>query len=595
MTPGEPDRVAPAPAAVVQLTPLDARASDAAREPAGGILGLGAVLVEQRWIDTSQLESAQQEAERTGARLSRVLLRRGQVSDTQLTQAIAQAYGLPHSLLPDDEIDHEAIEREALPFDVLERYGILPLRSPQGVRRLGMADPAALATATPPELARLPDELRWIVVPASRVAHWLANLDKEPPRAKVERLLGRIEREGVDAADGPVVRLYETLLSQAIREGASDVHLEPDQTTTRVRFRFDGVLHQLYTLPGAWYAALVSAIKMAADLNIAQRILPQDGKLVHRALGRPVDVRVAIFPSVHGESIVLRILDKMTALQSLDQLGYSGPVMLGVKAMLRRPHGLFLVTGPTGSGKTTTLYACLHQLASLERAIMTIEDPVEYELPLVKQGQVNVTAKFGFPEALRAMLRCDPDIMLVGEIRDRETAELACQAALTGHLVLSTLHTNSAPDAVTRLLDLGIGRDILASSLCGIAGQRLARRLCEVCSEAGDASTEEMAAFAKAQIRLDGPVRRLRAAAERRECPHCRGTGYRGRLALAEYFAVTPRVQAAMSGARDVVRIHEQDSAYIPLVVDGLQKIAAGLTTFDEIRRVAEWDAWSAR
>lgn len=548
---------------------------------AQGVRSLADVLVARGWARRDEVDSAAQEAERTGERLDQVLRRRGRLTDLQLVEAMAEAYGLPASPLDDDEVDAEALTDGRLPWPVAEEHRVVPLRSAPGVLRVGLSDPARLEAIEALRGRGLRVEA--VLVPASRAALWLARLDRESPRDKAERILARIATAGVDAPEGPVRQLFDTLLAHAVRDRASDIHLEPDRATLRVRLRIDGVLHQAYTWPKSVHPPLVNAIKMASRIDISQRLLPQDGKLVADVLGRPVDVRVATFPGLWGEHVVLRILDKLTALRPLEELGYSGPLERALLELLRIPYGMILMTGPTGSGKTTTLYACLQRLASTETAVMTIEDPVEYELPLVKQATVNDQAGFTFDTALEAMLRCDPDIILVGEIRNRQTAALACQAALTGHVVFSTLHTNSAPEAVTRLLDLGVAPSVLAAALRGVVSQRLVRLVCPHCRRRRAPDPEERGFFAAAG--LEPPD----ALAEGAGCEHCRQTGYRDRAAIAEVLRVTVDVQRLIAAGADAVALTEAAPGWEPLVKDGLRKVAQGQTTLREVLRVAEW------
>jgi type IV pilus assembly protein PilB len=547
------------------------------------VRGLASTLVQRGWVRQDEVDSAQQEAERTGERLGQVLLRRGRLTDLQLTEAVAEGYGLAWSPLRDDEVDREAILAGTVPFELAERYHMLPLKGPAGTLRIGIADPVRVEGID--ELRRRGHRVQAVLVPASRVALWLASLDQEPPERKVERILDRIAAAGIEAPEGPVVQLLHTIITQAARERASDLHLEPDRAAARVRFRIDGVLHQVYTLPRAVHAPLVNAIKMAAKIDISQRLTPQDGKIPYETLGRPIDIRVATYPGVWGESVTLRLLDKLTALRPLDELGYTGALRDHLLALLRLPYGIILLTGPTGSGKTTTLYACLQQLASTEVSVMTIEDPVEYELPLVKQAMVNEQAGFTFQSALRSILRCDPDIILVGEIRDRETAELACQAALTGHLVFSTLHTNTAPDAVARLRDLGVPSSIIASALRGVVSQRLVRLVCPACAADRAPEADERALFAAAGV----AVARVRQGAG---CERCKHTGYRGRAAIAEILPVSVDLQQRIAAGDTAVALAQHAGApYEPMVRDGLRKVAQGLTTVREVLRVAEWRA----
>lgn len=542
--------------------------------------GLGTVLIERGWVRPDEVESAAQEGERTGERLGSILVRRGRVTDTQLAQALAIAYQMPWTELEETEVDLDAIRAGTIPFELAETYQILPLRTPAGLLHLGMADPARIEVID--LLRKKGVRVAPVIVPASRLTLILSRIDPEDSRTKINRLIARAQVAGIDAEEGPILQLARALLTHALQVGASDVHVEPDRSTVRVRFRLDGVLTQTYTFPGSVHQALVNAIKIAAGMDIAVKHLPQDGKLIHEALGRAIDVRIATFPGVWGENVVLRLLDKLTALRPLEAIGFTDRLLDAIRGILVQPHGLFLVTGPTGSGKTTTLYACLTRLPSTERSVMTIEDPVEYELSMVKQAQADDKAGFTFQTALRSMLRADPDIVFVGEIRDGETAELACQAALTGHLVFSTLHTNSAPEAISRLLELKVQRHVLAAALRGTIAQRLVRRICLHCSTRRPPTAHERRLFEEAAIDID-------QVPEAVGCERCRGTGYRDRIAIAEYFCITPRIQDGIALGEGLGALVVHDPDYQPLAVEGLRKVAAGVTTVAEILRVAEW------
>lgn len=556
--------------------PADARARSAQPH----LRGLGAVLIERGWVRSDEVASATQEAERTGERLGLILLRRGRVTDTQLAQALASAYQMPWTELEETEVDLDAIRTGTIPFELAETYRVLPLRTSAGLLPLGMADLARIEVID--LLRKQGIRVAPVIVPASRLTGILSRIDPEDPRAKINRLIARAQLAGVDAEEGPILQLAKAVLTQALQAGASDIHIEPDRSTVRVRFRLDGVLTQAYTFPSSVHPALVNAIKIAAGMDIAVKHLPQDGKVIHEGLGRAIDVRIATFPGVWGENVVLRLLDKLTALRPLEDIGFTDTLLDAITSLLTRPHGIVLVTGPTGSGKTTTLYACLTRVAVTERSVMTIEDPVEYELSMVKQAQVDEKAGFTFETALRSMLRADPDIVLVGEIRDRETAELACQAALTGHLVFSTLHTTSAPAAISRLLELKVQRHVLSAALRGMIAQRLVRRVCPHCSTRRPPTAHERRLFEQAAVDVDH-------VPEVVGCERCRRTGYRDRIAIAEYFSITPRIQDGIALGEGLGALVAHDPDYQPLAVDGLRKVAASVTTVAEVLRVAEW------
>lgn len=388
-----------------------------------------------------------------------------------------------------------------------------------------------------------------------------------------------LEQQG----DAPIIRLINALLSEAVREHASDVHLETFEQYLLVRMRVDGQLREMLRPKRELATLLVSRIKVMARLDIAEKRVPQDGRMALRLAGHEVDVRVSTLPSAHGERVVLRLLDKQAGRLELQRLGMPGDTLAALRQLLGKPHGILLVTGPTGSGKTTSLYAALSSLNDQTRNILTVEDPIEYHLPGVGQMPVNPKVDMTFARGLRAILRQDPDVVMVGEIRDRETAEIAVQASLTGHLVLSTLHTNSAVGAVTRLVDMGVDAYLLASSLVGILAQRLLRTLCALCKApySADASTCE-------RLGLDAatPVQLFRAVG----CDHCQH-GYRGRIGIYELISVTPTVSVLIhQGASEQALADEARKASRSLFQDGRQRVLDGLTSLDELVRVTRED-----
>ena len=398
----------------------------------------------------------------------------------------------------------------------------------------------------------------------------LANLLEEMPE------LGDL----MDAEeDAPVIRLINTLLAQALRENASDVHFEMFETRAIVRFRIDGQLRDIIEPKRGLHAAMVSRIKVMAGLDIAEKRLPQDGRIALRIAGRPVDVRVSTLPTGHGERVVLRLLDKSVGRLELEKLGIRSETLRRLQHLLQQPHGILLVTGPTGSGKTTTLYAALSGMDSRSTNIMTVEDPIEYDLDGVGQTQINVRIDMTFARALRAILRQDPDVIMIGEIRDKETAQIAVQASLTGHLVLATLHTNDAPSAITRLVDMGVEPFLLASSTIGVLAQRLVRRLCPVCRQSYESDASEMELLG-----VSRPVTLYRAAG----CDACNHTGYHGRSGIYELLVVDDAVRALVHQGRNEqdIRTWAVDNGMVLLRADGIARVLAGETTLDEVLRV---------
>jgi len=383
------------------------------------------------------------------------------------------------------------------------------------------------------------------------------------------------------ADDAPIIRLINSLLAEAIRENASDIHIEPFEGRLAVRMRVDGVMRRVLDPPTHVAPLIVSRIKVMAKLDIAEKRLPQDGRISVRIANRPVDVRVSTLPSGHGERVVLRLLDKQAGRLKLEQIGMDPVTTAHMDDLIRRPHGIILVTGPTGSGKTTTLYAALSRLNDASRNVMTVEDPIEYYLDGIAQSQVNPKVELTFARGLRAILRQDPDVVMVGEIRDLETAEIAVQASLTGHLVLSTLHTNTAVGAVTRLRDMGIEPFLLASSLIGVLAQRLVRVLCEACKEPYQANHVDCAALHIAEPA--DPLTLYRATG----CPRCKQLGYRGRTSIYELVMVDEHLRRLIHDGADEQVLEAAARQHTRGIVDsGREKVLAGLTTLEEIGRV---------
>ena len=392
--------------------------------------------------------------------------------------------------------------------------------------------------------------------PANEAASIVDEVQGEAELGRLLQELPEVEDLLEARHDAPVIRMLNALLSQAVSEGASDVHVEPFETTSVVRYRIDGVLRDIVRPRRALHAALVSRIKIMANLDIAEKRLPQDGRIMLRLGGRPIDVRVSTLPTGHGERVVLRLLDKERGRLEPESLGMSAEVLAAFDRLVKQPHGIVLVTGPTGSGKTTTLYAMLSRLDAAGINIMTVEDPIEYDLPGIGQTQVNARIDMTFARALRAILRQDPDVIMIGEIRDQETAQIAVQASLTGHLVLATLHTNDSISAVTRLLDMGIEPFLLSSSILGIAAQRLLRKLCPDCRGSG--------------------------------CPKCLQSGYLGRTGIYELLEIDEPLRAAIHARESEQRLSQLAAArgFRPLAEDGKRWVDAGVTSAEELVRV---------
>ena len=407
-------------------------------------------------------------------------------------------------------------------------------------------------------------------------------LDADPSLSELAQDLPRVEDLLESEDDAPIVRLINALLSQAVREGASDIHIEPFETRSVVRYRIDGVLRDVLEPPQAIHGLVVSRVKIMARLDIAEKRQPQDGRITLRLAGRPVDVRVSTLPTAHGERVVMRLLDKQAGRLTLSAIGMAPETLKKLDDLIHQPHGILLVTGPTGSGKTTTLYAALSQLDTKSHNIMTVEDPIEYDLDGIGQTQVNPKTDLTFARALRAILRQDPDVIMIGEIRDLETAQIAVQASLTGHLVLATLHTNDSVGAVTRLVDMGIEPFLVASSLIGVLAQRLVRRLCPQCRkpripDAAERRLLQLAADDARTIYVPGG------------CSACANTGYQGRTGVFELLTIDDAMRTLIhDGApEERLREHARANGMRSIREDGLRWVLAGETSIDEVLRVS--------
>jgi len=550
---------------------------------------LGDILLEGGLVTSVQLQEAYVEHQRAGRALGRVLVDQGVLTEAQLVAALAQQIGMPFVELGDYPVDVSACA--IVSGAMARRYVVLPIGfDDDGRLLLAMADPANFLAI---EDVRAVTQLEVKPCVATRTdvlgaidRYYRADSDLEDLSAALdtgddEEDLSKV-REVVD--DAPIVRYVNALITQAIQDRASDIHLEPGERELKVRYRIDGVLHEVMRSPKSIQSGVISRLKIMADINIAERRIPQDGRLSVSANGRKIDLRVATLPTVWGEKVVMRILDNSTARLDLSDLGFSTINYERFSRSFTKPYGMILVTGPTGSGKSTTLYATLNILNRPEVNIITVEDPVEYRLAGVNQVQTNNKAGLNFASALRSILRSDPDIVLIGEIRDHETAQIAIEAALTGHLVLSTLHTNDAPSAITRLTEMGIEPFLVGSAVDCVLAQRLARRLCSKCKEPYQPSAEALVtARFPWQEGEDLPTLYRPLG-----CSACAKTGYKGRLALHEVMPRSEQIErltvehAPASQIMDVARAE----GMVTLRTDGMLKVAQGVTSIDEILRV---------
>lgn len=554
------------------------------------------LLIADGKLQPSALERARRVSSETGERLDAALTKLGLVSDRDLAWAIARTAGL--ELAQDGDFPQDPLFETALSPRFLRQARVAPLIDDAERAVVAMADPLdnfaldalRLATAKPVEVrvatpAQIDAALDRLYGNASTV-DVLAGGDTAAAAGQAD---ADVERLRDQASEAPVIRLVNLLIERAVEQGASDIHLEPYEGRLRVRYRIDGALREVEAPPSRLALAVISRVKIMARLNIAERRLPQDGRIRLATRGREIDLRVSTTPAVHGESVVLRILDREGVSLDFADLGFAEDAAATYLHLLERPHGIILLTGPTGSGKTTTLYASLLRLNTDERKILTVEDPVEYQLDGIIQVQVKPEIDLTFASALRSFLRQDPDVMMVGEIRDLETAQIAVQAALTGHLVLSTLHTNEAAGAVTRLLEMGVPDYLLTSTLNGVAAQRLVRRLCPDCREGYVPDTELVRRLRMDELLPDGAPANLYRA---KGCAACAGTGYRGRLGIIEVLAMTDEIRRLILGEPDAGAIEQaaRTQGMRTLYENALAKAAAGTTSVEEVLRTTRND-----
>jgi type IV pilus assembly protein PilB len=559
-------------------------------------LQLGQVLINHGVVTQDQIDEALERQKTVGHSklLGELLVELEFCTDDQICAALAEAYNVPYAPLTPKLCDPAVVE--LLPRDFLEEHIVLPLFKVHDTLTVALSEPSNVFMIE--EIQRL-SECNVRVVCAT-IKDIRSTLQSYLPAANVFVIdeiideaamadFAMIENMPEDIADleevagqSPVVRLVNYLIYNAVHENASDIHIEPDEKRLRVRYRVDGHLYEKMCPPPQMHAAIVSRIKIMSEMDIAQRRLPQDGSIHVLVQGRSIDLRVSVMPGTHGEKVVIRVIDFHRMLTNLESLGFGYENLQSFKKVISHPNGIVLVTGPTGSGKNTTLYAALSEVNGDQVNICTVEDPVECSIAGINQFQVNDMAGFNFSSALRSLLRQDPDVIMVGEIRDRDTANIAVQAALTGHLVLSTLHTNDSPGAVTRLIDLGVAPYLVSASLIAVLAQRLVRKVCPNCKEEYEPShtiRRKVAEWSGKELTF---YRGL-------GCKKCRNTGYIGRIAIHEMFIPDDKILDLI--AEDIplkkLRTEAVKNGMVPLHLDGIEKVAAGITTIDEILRVA--------
>ena len=551
---------------------------------------LGEILVEKKLVTENQIDEAMNLQKKLGKRMGQIMIDKGWISEQDMLVVLSEQFSIPYVWLRSGVYDPAALS--LIDKEIATKVEMLPLLKVRGVLYVATADPQAITRfdviesstglKVQPVLAQLSDITK-------NISEAYENI------GPVEDYIGDFEEDfelvesqtpddftSIDemAGTSPVINLVNSMIQRAVHDGASDIHVEPSRTKCRIRFRIDGVLYEVMAPKIEMHAAIVSRMKIMAKLDIAERRLPQDGRIQVSTKGHVVDLRFSSLPGIFGEKVVLRVLDKNQSILNIDKLGMTD-LNLGVfKRLLKKSHGLVLVTGPTGSGKSTTLYAAINHINSLEKNIVTIEDPVEYQIDIINQNQVKESIGLSFAVFLKHILRQDPDIIMVGEIREKETAEIAIQASLTGHLVLSTLHTNDSLGAVIRLLEMGIEPYLLSSALLGVVAQRLVRTVCSECKTSYVPSLE-----IKKKLGL-GDSEHIKLA-KGRGCPACYDSGFKSRIALHEILELDSGLQQLISTnpTRESIETYIYNKDYKSLLDDGYDRVKKGITTIEEVSR----------
>ena len=553
---------------------------------------IGDLLVEHKIISEAQLMQALTEQKRSGHKLGRTLIELGVIGEEQLLQFLSRQLQLPFIDLKHYKYSPETVR--LVPETIARRYRAIALDDSQSSLLIGMADPTDIFAYD--ELSKiLKKDLRLAVV---REAELLRTIDQVYRKTdEISSLAEELSEElsdtdisieemlqGADVSDAPVVKLLQSLFEDAIQIGASDIHIEPDETVLRIRQRIDGVLQEQVMKEKRIAAAVVSRLKLMSGLDISERRLPQDGRFNIRVKDHSIDVRLSTMPIQYGESVVMRLLDQSGGALNLNKIGMPESVLYSFRRHIHKPHGIVLVTGPTGSGKTTTLYGALSELNSAEKKIITVEDPVEYRLPRINQVQVNPKIGLTFANVLRTALRQDPDIVLIGEIRDQETAEIALRAAITGHMVMSTLHTNDAISTAIRLIDMGIPGYMVATSLEAIVAQRLVRRICDSCIDDYQPSVQEKS-WVLSELDIDPDSLNFKSG---RGCPQCNNTGYRGRIGVFELLELNDEMADALRREDTAAFTHaaHRHPEFHSLAHNALSFAFDGVTTLEEVLRL---------
>jgi general secretion pathway protein E len=558
---------------------------------------IGQILQNKFSVTDEQIREALELQNEKGGRLGEILIRMRAVREAEVLEALGLQFHL--SYLPDltpSQVDPTLLSK--IPIGFAKRYEMIPIREENGLVVTAAANPLHLA-ALDDARALLGRNIRTVLVPAKailscinqvydRVSDTAQQVIEDLSTESLDLLASELQ-EPVDLLEAtdeaPIIRLVNSMMFQAVKDRASDIHVEPFERDLEIRYRIDGIMYKILSPPKRFQSSIISRIKIMAGLNIAEKRLPQDGRIGIKIAGRDVDIRVSVIPTAHGERVVLRLLDKSTSLLNIEDIGLAPGERQTLLQLIQLSHGIVLVTGPTGSGKTTTLYASLNRINSPDKNIITIEDPIEYQLKGIGQMQVNPKINLTFANGLRSILRQDPDVIMVGEIRDAETAEIAIHASLTGHLVFSTLHTNDTAGAITRLIDMGIEPFLVSSSVVSIIAQRLVRCICSHCREGFTPTREELA---KLGVKVKTEPTFFRAVG----CPECMRTGYHGRTGIYEILLIDDEVRQMILGKMDSGRIKNRaiERGMRTLRDDGARKVMSGVTTMEEVLRVTQDD-----
>ncbi|MFD1927287.1 GspE/PulE family protein [Sporosarcina siberiensis] len=543
---------------------------------------LGDLLVDQKVINMEQLNDALTH-KNPNDKLGDYLIEKQLITEQQLIEMLEVQLGIPHIHLNQYSIDPELIQ--LVPKELAKRANLMPVHRDSNKLMIAMADPMDYFAI---EELRMVTGCQIVTSIASkddiyRTITKYYDLQESMEEALDDLIPAELDEEAqITDEDSPIVRLVNQIIANGVAQRASDIHFDPQDSELVIRYRVDGIMMEERTLPKNMQSIIIARVKIMGNLNITEKRLPQDGRIKSIVNFRHIDIRLSTLPTIYGEKIVMRILDLSNSLNDLDQLGFSEDNLHKFQKMLEQPNGIILITGPTGSGKSSTLYAGLNHLNDEKVNIITVEDPVEYQLAGVNQIQVREDVGLTFATGLRSILRQDPDIIMIGEIRDTETAQIAIRSSLTGHLVLSTLHTNSAIESISRLTDMGVETFLLSSSLIGVMAQRLVRRVCKDCSQQREPLAHEMKLFTQYGISITSITTGI-------GCPSCNGTGYRGRLAIHEILAIDDQIKEYIVNRDNssVIRAYARRIGFKTLLEDGLQKVAAGLTSTQEVLRVA--------